>query len=120
LAQIQQQIDKLQREAESIKSKEVGGVIERIRDAIRHYGLTAQHLFGGKEPKAGRAKPAKRAAAGKKAAGKRGGSSRKGVPVPVKYRDDAGNTWTGRGNRPRWLVAALNDGKRLEDFALKN
>ena len=27
-------------------------------------------------------------------------------------------TWTGRGKRPRWLVQALEQGARLEDFAL--
>ena len=37
----------------------------------------------------------------------------------VKYRDRVGNTWTGRGRRPNWLVAALADGKRLEDFTVE-
>lgn len=39
--------------------------------------------------------------------------------APVRYRDQAGNTWAGRGRRPKWLVAALADGKRLEDFAVE-
>jgi len=46
LGQIQQQIAKLQREAESIRKREISGVIARIRTAIDHYGLTAQDLFG--------------------------------------------------------------------------
>jgi DNA-binding protein H-NS len=37
--------------------------------------------------------------------------------VAVKYRDKAGNTWTGRGRMPRWLVAATKGGKaKKEDF----
>jgi DNA-binding protein H-NS len=49
----------------------------------------------------------------------RGGSKLKGRTVPVKYRDRAGNTWAGRGARPRWLVAAIKEGKKLEDFAVE-
>ena len=48
----------------------------------------------------------------------RGGSLR-GKKVPPKYRDRAGNTWAGRGARPRWLVAAIKEGKKLEDFAIE-
>jgi len=47
------------------------------------------------------------------------GSSLKGKKVPAKYRDKAGNTWAGRGAKPRWLVAAIKEGKKLEDFAVE-
>ena len=43
----------------------------------------------------------------------------KGKKVPPKYRDRAGNTWAGRGAKPRWLVAAIKEGKKLEDFAIE-
>ena len=49
---------------------------------------------------------------------KRGGSL-KGKKVPPKYRDSAGNTWEGRGAKPRWLVGAIKEGKKLEDFAIE-
>jgi DNA-binding protein H-NS len=40
-------------------------------------------------------------------------------PVAAKYRDPAsGNTWTGRGLKPRWLVAAIESGKALGDFVI--
>src|SRR5262245_42999643 len=44
------------------------------------------------------------------------GPSRKGK-VPVKYRDpdNPGNTWTGRGLMPRWLVEATRRGKAKKD-----
>jgi DNA-binding protein H-NS len=41
-----------------------------------------------------------------------------GRPVPVKYRDPSGNTWTGRGRPPLWLVAAEKTGKKRESFLL--
>ena len=39
-----------------------------------------------------------------------GGSALKGRKVPAKYRAPSGETWAGRGARPRWLVAALRGG----------
>jgi DNA-binding protein H-NS len=43
----------------------------------------------------------------------------KGTKVPPKYRDRSGNTWAGRGAKPRWLVAAIKRGKKVEDFLIK-
>ena len=51
--------------------------------------------------------------------GKRGGATRTGKPVPVKYADDKGNTWTGRGRPPLWLVAAEKAGRKRDSFLLK-
>jgi DNA-binding protein H-NS len=48
-----------------------------------------------------------------------GRRSLKGRKVAAKYRDSDGNTWAGRGARPRWLVAALKKGKKLESFLIK-
>ena len=53
------------------------------------------------------------------APGRGRGSSLKGRKVPPKYRDSAGNIWAGRGAKPRWLVAAIKEGKKLEDFAIE-
>jgi DNA-binding protein H-NS len=46
-------------------------------------------------------------------------SSLKGRKVAPKYRSPSGQTWAGRGARPRWLVAALKKGKKLDDFLIK-
>jgi DNA-binding protein H-NS len=54
---------------------------------------------------------------GKIAGGER--SSRKGRKVPPKYRSPDGVTWAGRGATPRWLKAAIKEGKKLEDFAIE-
>jgi len=47
-----------------------------------------------------------------------GGSALKGRKVPPKYRSPSGDTWAGRGARPRWLVAAIKGGKKLDDFLI--
>jgi DNA-binding protein H-NS len=47
-----------------------------------------------------------------------GGSVLKGMKVPPKYRGPSGETWAGRGARPRWLVAAIKGGKKLDDFLI--
>ncbi len=39
--------------------------------------------------------------------------------VAAKYRNPAtGDTWSGRGLKPKWLQAELDAGRRLEDFAV--
>jgi DNA-binding protein H-NS len=53
---------------------------------------------------------------------RRGGrpkSALKGRKVPPKYRGPKGETWAGRGARPRWLVAAMKGGKKLENFLIE-
>ena len=47
-----------------------------------------------------------------------GASALKGRKVPPKYRGPSGETWAGRGARPRWLVAAIKEGKKLDDFLI--
>src|SRR5262245_58933580 len=50
--------------------------------------------------------------------GRGGGSVLKGKKVPPRYRGPSGETWAGRGARPRWLVAAIKGGKKLYDFLI--
>jgi DNA-binding protein H-NS len=45
-------------------------------------------------------------------------SGLKGRKVAAKYRGPSGETWSGRGLKPRWLVAAIKGGKKLEDFLI--
>lgn len=106
--QIQRQIEALQRQAEKLKGAEVAGVISRIRVAIEHYGLTAEQLGlgGGKSSTA-------RAARG--TTKKSGGA----VKSAAAYADDKGNSWGGRGPRPKWLRDAIAGGRTLEEFATR-
>jgi DNA-binding protein H-NS len=110
--QLQQQIAELQAEAEKLRQKEIGEVIGRIREAITHYGISAADLgfgpAGAKAPKA--VKP------GRKKPGRKPGVKAAKSAAPALYRDEAGNSWVGRGKRPTWLRDALAGGRKLEDF----
>ena len=111
LAQIEKQIAELQKQAQEIRSREVKGVIARIHEAIAHYNLTPDELF----PKAKRGRKAAEKPARKVAAKRAKGAM---SSVKPKYRDEAGNTWSGRGRQPRWLAAAVAAGKKAEDFLI--
>jgi DNA-binding protein H-NS len=44
--------------------------------------------------------------------------STKGRKVAPKYRGPKGETWAGRGARPRWLTALLRRGHKIEEFSV--
>jgi DNA-binding protein H-NS len=49
------------------------------------------------------------------------GKTRRKYPrVFPKYRNPQipSETWSGRGKRPRWLVAAMKSGRKMEDFKI--
>ncbi|UUZ77407.1 H-NS histone family protein [Polaromonas sp. P1(28)-13] len=112
IAQLNAQIAKLQKEADALKAKEVAGVVARMKVAIEHYGLTSADLgFTGGTTKAVKAKGEVVAT----------NTRKKMVKKPagvIRYRDDAGNTWTGHGKRPKWFLAALESGKKPESLAV--
>lgn len=107
-AEVMQEIERLQAHAVELRQTEVEEVVNRIREAIEAYGLTPAELFGspGKPQAAGRAR---------KGAAKKG-VARKSTSATPAYRDGQGNTWGGRGPRPRWLREALAGGASLESF----
>ncbi|MEX5832603.1 H-NS family nucleoid-associated regulatory protein, partial [Ralstonia solanacearum] len=94
--EIVQKISELQRQADELRANEQATVIAEIKQKIVEYGLSADDL--GFDAKGGPA------------------SKKAGRKVPVRYRDGQGNTWTGRGKRPGWLVKELSAGKKMEDF----
>ena len=50
----------------------------------------------------------------------RDGKPRRKYPrVLPKYRNPhTSETWSGRGKRPRWLVAAVKSGRKIEEFRI--
>jgi DNA-binding protein H-NS len=103
--QIQKQIEALQRQADKIRDQEVKGVVDRIKVAIAHYGLTAEQLGLNAKSGGGNAKA----------------RAKKAAPVrAAKYSDGQGNSWSGMGKRPFWLRDALNAGRALEEFATES
>lgn len=139
LAQIEAQIAKLQKAAEAIKSKEAAAVIARIHALMKENGLTIEQLGAAPKraakasrkagkaaapaktakaaapAKAGRksAKPVKAAKVAKPAKAAKAAKATKAAKNVgvIKYRDDAGNAWTGRGKRPQWYLNAIASGK---------
>lgn len=100
LESLQSRIAALQAKADQIrKDQEKGDVIDKIKVAIEHYGITAAELYDGKPAKMVKIPRPKKASA-------------------PKYRDPAtGATWTGVGKRPRWFVAAIEGGATPESLA---
>jgi DNA-binding protein H-NS len=111
LDDIQRQIEKLQIQAANIKTKEVAGVIQRIKVAIASYGLTPQDLFEGKLKTEKNVKAT--------ATGRVKKAVKKSASV-IKFRDDAGHAWSGHGRKPGWFIQALESGKTAQDLAVKS
>ena len=123
LAKIEKEIEALEREADALRKKEAAGVIARIKEAIAHYHLSAQDLGLSGEPRSRRAvargsrrvrpegKPLSNGALAKAT-----GARRRPAGGQVQFKDEAGNTWSGRGRRPDWLKSALLSGKTLDDL----
>ena len=124
LQQVRKQIADLREREQQLMQAEVGGVISRIKEAIAYYSITPEQLFGDARADAGESsrrgrrgrKAGEEFATAKRASPRK--SSKKGYKVPVKFRDEQGNTWTGRGNQPLWLRAAIESGRKLEDFSV--
>ena len=111
LAQLDKQIEDLRRQAAVLREREVKGVIARIREAIAAYGLSAEDLG---------------LATTTKSAGGKGAPKQSSVPrrrkktTLAKYRDELGNTWSGRGRPPSWFKNAVHDGRSPESLLADN
>jgi DNA-binding protein H-NS len=80
--------------------------IEEMRARAKSLGVSITDLFGKSAPK-----PVKKAPPKKRAA--------KSASTPIKFKGpNPDDTWTGRGRRPRWLVALEAEGKDRKDYAV--
>jgi DNA-binding protein H-NS len=57
-------------------------------------------------------------ASGGEANGGENASKAKGKTIAPKYRAPNGDTWAGRGMKPRWLTSAMKEGKKPDDFLI--
>lgn len=89
---IVKQIQELQKQADKLKAEERSKVLHEVREQIAAFQFTAAEL------------------------GLKGKASLAGKKAPIRYKDDNGNTWSGRGHQPRWLKMAIANGRMLEDF----
>ncbi len=88
--------------------------IKKVKALMKKLGVTLEDLAEAKSP-GRRGRPPKsqvKAPLDKPKTKKTRGA------VAIKYRDDKGNTWTGRGKTPRWLVEAEKAGKTRESFKI--
>lgn len=108
------QSDALRKEAETLKKREIPGVVEQIKIAIAHYGLTAADLGFGTSGRPVGARKQKAAAKGRSS--KKSADSPAKAPAVVKYKDGAGSTWSGRGPQPKWFKEALANGVSQESL----
>ena len=105
-------IAKLQKqllEAENTKAP----AVKKIKMLMKKFGVTIKDLTD--EATTASAKSGKRGRPRKNPSEKPSKAASK-RQVAVKYRDEKGNTWTGRGKTPRWLVEAEKSGKTREAF----
>ena len=89
---LQSQIEKLTKQAEQAREKEVSAVVNQIRSLMAEYGIQPSDL-------------------GISARRKR----RSGPVAQPKYQNpQTGDTWTGRGRAPKWI-----EGKDRAKFLIK-
>ena len=118
LVDIQNQIQKLQKQAAEIKGREFDKTVQEIRAKMQAFGITVKdlRLTGAELRKAKSKTKASPTAAGKAVGAKKKKSA---AAVAAKYQGPNGESWSGRGLTPRWLTALLAQGKTKDDFAIK-
>ena len=92
------QKDALERQIRDAQTSAKVEAISKVRELMTTHGLTAADLVAPAKTKVG---------------------AKQGAKVEPKYRDPVtGSTWTGRGLKPKWLTAAIESGKTIQDFAI--
>ncbi len=100
LAELLSQKAALEQQIANFQREERGQAIAQIKALMSQYGLSVADIGS---------KSASAPSAPKKAASK----------VAAKFRNPAtGDTWSGRGLKPKWLTAALAGGATMADFTL--
>jgi DNA-binding protein H-NS len=100
--QLMAQAEELLRKAEELRVQEIQVTVADIRKKMADFGLTIKDID-----------PSAAAATGPRRSG-----SAKGTKAKAKFRDQFGNTWSGRGKRPNWLTDQLAKGRKIEDFKI--
>ncbi len=118
LIDIQSQIEKLQKQASDIKTREFGKTVQEILAKMHAFGITVKDLQPGKRRSA-KGKPGVKTAKAATTGKRKPAAGQSGQVVAAKYRGPNGETWSGRGLAPRWLSALIASGRSKEDFAIK-
>jgi DNA-binding protein H-NS len=87
----------LEKEIESTRREELAGAIAKVKALMQEFGLTVADISSKSSV--------------------RPPSTTKGGKVAAKYINKAtGDSWSGRGLQPKWLRAALESGRKIEEF----
>jgi DNA-binding protein H-NS len=98
LSELIAQKDALERQIREARSSAKANAVAQVRELMAQHGLTAADLIAPTRSKQG---------------------VKAGSKVQPKYRDpSSGSTWSGRGLKPKWLTAAIEAGKTIQDFAI--
>ena len=99
-ATLEREAKQLDEQLAAARRAEKQETISKIQAMMRDSGITVEDLGGIRRVQS----PAVR---------------KTGIRVAPKYRNaDTGETWTGRGLQPKWVVAGLASGKTLDDFKI--
>ena len=93
LKQLLELQDKLPKAVAAARNRERAEVIQRLSILAEKKGFTLSDLVGGRR-------------------------RRKSLVATYVNPDDSSESWTGRGRRPKWLVAKILKGAKLEHFAV--
>lgn len=100
LETLRQQRDELNRRIAELEAAEKAAYLKQVQELMYKGGLSAADVMAAaKKPK--------------------GAAPTKGGTLPPKYKNPAtGETWAGRGAKPKWLEEALSKGQTLDSFAV--
>jgi DNA-binding protein H-NS len=87
---------KVQKAISNARERERAEIKQKVETIVQTAGFSVSELFGS-----------------------RGGVRGKSVAAKYANPDDRSQTWTGRGRKPKWLVAKIEKGAKLEDFAIR-
>src|SRR5690606_32909778 len=103
---LEKEITKLQKQMQTLQSKQRAPVIASIVRSMREYDISLEEITA--------------------ALGRRGGGARKAAAkttkrvIPPKYRHpETKATWTGRGKAPRWITDAEAQGQSRDAFLIQ-
>lgn len=100
---IEKEIQKLKEDALALQKRHRAPALDAIVRAMLEYEISPDDV-----------------ATAYRSATKTSGRSGARPPIAPKYRDPStGQTWSGRGRTPRWLVAAEEQGRHRDDFLIK-
>lgn len=99
------QITELQKRADSLLLIEKQAAIEQINRLIANFSIHSDEITFAESNR-------------HNAKSQVSLTSKQTRKVSPKYRDATGNTWTGRGKRPKWLENALKTGSTLDSLRI--